>query len=139
MFLVKMVGGAPAYGVELDAALNVTARAKILVLLEWKHLGREQLDLQRHDKTVLGIPGAQADETFACFEHFASDERLQAVEIGEPVGVGLVRPVTPDLLQLGLQVRVIEHRGGCDARPHEGGDELLLRLSRIAIVDGEIT
>ena len=89
----EVVGEPTADRVELDAAADAAAAAKVFGLLEGQHLGLQELQLQRHQQSVLGAAGAQPHEALAGDEHLAGDHALQAVEVGQPVGVRLVDPV----------------------------------------------
>ena len=94
----EVVGEPPADRVELDAAADAPAVAEVLDLLEGQHLRLQELQLQRHQQSVLGAAGPEPDEALAGDEHLAGDHALQAVEVGQPVGVGLVGPGEPEPL-----------------------------------------
>jgi transposase-like protein len=61
--------------------------------------GDQMIRLQRHQQAVLGAPRAQPDKALSGDEHLAGDHGLQAVEVGESVGVRLVGPGEPEALQ----------------------------------------
>jgi hypothetical protein len=98
MAAAEVVGHAPADRVELDPAADAVAVRRRLGLLEGQHLGLQQLQLQRHQQPVLGPARAQPHEALAGDEHLARDHGLQAVEVGQPVGIGLVGPGEPEPL-----------------------------------------
>ncbi len=58
----------------------------------------QQLQLQRHRQTVLEPPLADPDQALAALRHGADDERLQAVEVGEAVGVARPGEAGPQLV-----------------------------------------
>jgi hypothetical protein len=68
----------------------------VLVAVERQHLRRQHLQLQRHGEPVLRPARPEAEEHLAGNEHLARGAALQAVEVGEPLGVGLVGPVEPE-------------------------------------------
>ena len=51
-------------------------------------VGLEHLQLQRHRQAVLDPPLAQPHQHLAALDEAADDQRLQAGEVGEAVGVG---------------------------------------------------
>ncbi|MBR1068296.1 hypothetical protein ABIF93_005900 [Bradyrhizobium japonicum] len=89
------VSDAPPDEIELDAVHHVVAVRRDAVVPIGQHLAFKHLDLQRHRKSVLNAPGAEADEALARLEQGSRGHRLQAVEVGEDVGVALVGPVEP--------------------------------------------
>ena len=60
----------------------------------------QHLQLQRHGQTILRPARPDAEEHLARQEHLARRPALQAVEVGQPLGIGLVGPGEPELLQL---------------------------------------
>ena len=69
-----------------------------LVPIERQHLRRQHLQLQRYRQPVLRPARAEAEEHLAGDEHLARGAALQPVEVREALGVGLVGPVEPELL-----------------------------------------
>ena len=56
-------------------------------------------------QAVLRPPRPEPEEHLAGDEHLAGRTPLQPVEVGEALGVGLVGPVEPELLDLRLELR----------------------------------
>ena len=71
-----------------------------LIPVERQHLRREHLQLQRHRQAVLRPARPEAEEHLAGDEHLARGTPLQPVEVREALGVGLVGPIEPELLDL---------------------------------------
>jgi hypothetical protein len=133
MAAAEVVGEPPADRIELDAAADAPAVPELLGLLEGQHLGLQELQLQRHREAVLGAPGAQPHEALARDEHLAGDHGLQAVEVGQPVGIGLVGPGEPEPLDAVARLGVLDQRGGLDAVADEVGGEGRPMVSRARI------
>ena len=66
--------------------------------------------MHRHQQTILGPPWPHTHEAFARDEHFPRDHGLQAVEIGQPVSIRLIRPCEPELLNAVTQRRIGDQR-----------------------------
>lgn len=75
----KVIRDASPYGVELDALANDIAVVEALRACRWQHLGRDHLQLQRHDEPVLGPALAEAEEHLAGDKHLAGSATLQSV------------------------------------------------------------
>ena len=88
--------------------------AAVSGLVEGQHLRLQQLQLQRHQQPVLRPARPQPHEAFARHEHLARHHGLQPVEIGQPVGIGLVGPGEPEPLHAIPQVRILDQRRGLD-------------------------
>ena len=58
---------------------------------------------------------AQPHEAFARHEHLPRNHRLQAVEIGQPVRIGLIGPGEPQPLHLIANGRILDQRRRLDA------------------------
>ena len=71
-----------------------------LGLLEGQHFRLQELQLQRHQQTILRPARPQPHKAFARHEHLARDHGLQTVEVGQTVRVSLVGPCEPELLNL---------------------------------------
>ena len=134
----EVVGEPPADGVELDAAADAAAVPEVLRLLEGQHLRLQELQLQRHQQAVLGAARAQPDEALAGDEHLAGDHALQAVEVGQPVGVGLVGPGEPEPLDAVAHLGVLDQRRGLDAVADQVGGEGLAGVAGVAVGDHEL-
>ena len=138
MTAAEVVGEPPADRVELDTAADAPAAPEVLHLLERQHLGLQELQLQRHQQPVLGAAGAQPDEALAGDEHLARDHALQAVEVGQPVGVGLVGPGEPEPLHPVADLGVLDQRRGLDAVADQVGGEGLAGIAGVAVGDDEL-
>jgi hypothetical protein len=130
----EVIGHPTADAVELDALADDGAARQRLVPVQRQHLRRQHLQLQRHQQTVLGPAGAEAEEHLAGDEHFARGTALQAVEVGEAVGIGLVRPVEPELLHLDLERGIGDQRRRLDAGADDVAGPALDGIRRIAVV-----
>ena len=89
--------------VELDPLADDIAGGRHLIAVERQHLGGEHLQLQGNHQPVLGPPWPEPEEHFPGDEHLAGRPPLQPVEIGEALGIGLIGPVEPQLLDIGLE------------------------------------
>ena len=134
----EVVGEPPADRVELDAAADAPAAPELLHLLERQHLRLQELQLQRHQQPVLGAARAQPHEALAGDEHLARDHALQAVEVGQPVGVGLVGPGEPEPLHAVADLGVLDQRRGLDAVADQVGGEGLAGVAGVAVGDHEL-
>ncbi len=101
----EMVGDAPPDRVELDPLPDDIAARRHLVAIERQHLRGQHLQLQRHRQAILRPPRSEPKEHLARDEHFARGAALQAVEVGETLGVRFIGPVEPELLDLCFQRR----------------------------------
>ena len=108
-----------------------------LVPVERQHLRREHLQLQRHRQAVLRPPRPEPEEHLAGNEHLARGAPLQPVEVREAFGVGLVGPVEPELLDLGLELGLLDQRRRLDAGADHIAGPALDRVRRIAVVAHE--
>ena len=106
MGAMEVVGDPPADPVELDAEDDLVAVGQRLALGKRQVLGGEHLQLQRDRETVVWAARPEAEEALAGLEHGARGHGLEAVEIGEAIGVGLVGPGKPQALD-----PVLERRG----------------------------
>ena len=92
--------------------------------------GLEKLQLQRHQQSVLRPARAQSDEAFARDEHLARDHGLQAVEVGQPVRIGLVGPGERRAAAPGLEVRRLRSARRALSRRRRGWRRRLRRRWR---------
>jgi hypothetical protein len=104
---VEVVGDPPPDPVELDAEDDLVPIRQGLAFAERQVLGGEHLQLQRHRELILGSARAKSKEAFAGLEHRACGHRLQAVEVGQAIGVGLVSPGEPEALDLVFERAVL--------------------------------
>lgn len=134
----QVVGHAPPEPVELDAGADDVARGQVPVQSGRQVLGLEHLQLQTHRQTVLGTAPAQAHQRLAAFQHRAAGERLQAVEVGESCGVGLLHPVPPQRVDGLAHGRISHHALRLDAGADGVGHEGLDARGRPGVAPGEI-
>ena len=78
-------------------------------MLEGQHL-----QLERHCEPILRAARPEPEEALAGLEHGARSHGLEAVEVGQAIGIGLVRPGEPESLDLVLEGTVLDQRGGLD-------------------------
>ena len=121
----KVIGDPAADAVKLDPLADDGAARHRLVAAQRQHLCRQHLQLQRDHQAVLRPARPEAEEHLAGDEHLAGGTPLQAVEVGEAVGVGLVGPLQPQRLHHGLQRRIADQRRRLDA----GADNVPAQLS----------
>ena len=133
----EVVGDAPADRVELDALPDDVAAGRDLVAIERQHLRREHLQLQRHREAVLRPARPEPEEHLAGDEHLARGAALQAVEVGEALGIGFVGPVEPELLDLRLELGIRDQRRRLDAGADHVAGPALDRVGGIAVVAHE--
>ena len=98
----EVVGDAPPDRIELDPLPDDVAAGHDLVPIQRQHLRGQHLQLQRDREPVLRPARPEPEEHLAGDEHLARGAPLQAIEVGEAFGVGLVGPVEPELLHLRL-------------------------------------
>ena len=67
----------------------------------------EELKLQGHGEKVPWIPGAEPTQGLSAFNQGVGKKGLKAVEIAHAVCVRLLGPVGKELLDLGLELRVV--------------------------------
>ena len=68
----------------------------------------EHLQLQRHRQPILRPTRPEPQEALAGLEHGARGHRLEAVEVGQAIGIGLVGPGEPEALDPILERRVLD-------------------------------
>ena len=95
-----MVGDPAADPVELDAEDDLVAVRQRLALGKRQMLGGKHLQLERDREPVVRSARTEAEEALARLEHRACRHRLQAVEVGQAIGIGLVGPGEPEALDL---------------------------------------
>jgi hypothetical protein len=78
----------------------------------------EHLQLQRQGEAIAWPARAEADEALASLEHGARRHRLEAIEVGQAIGIGLVGPGEPQALDPVLERAVLDQRGRLDAAAH---------------------
>ena len=102
MLPVQVVGDPPAAGVVLDAMPDPAAVAGLgRVFHRVEVLGLEHLQLQR--QLLEAAPWRPpADQHLAALDQGPVDQGLQAIEIGQAIGVGLLGPACPDAVDLGI-------------------------------------
>ena len=77
-------------------------------LRERQVLRGEHLQLQRHGEPVVRPARAEPEEALAGLEHGARGHGLEAVEVGQAIGVGLVGPGEPEALDPVLERAVLD-------------------------------
>lgn len=117
MAAADMIRHASPDPVELDPAADAVAGGQRFRLLERQHLGLQEVQLQRDQQSVLRAPRAHPDEAFARHEHLARDHGLQAVDVGQPVRIGLVGPGEPESLDTVPLVRLPDQCEGLIPSP----------------------
>ena len=94
--------------------------------------------LQRHRQPVLRAPFPQPHQHLAALDEAAHDQRLQAGEVGQPVGVGGRGEVQPEPVRLpgdlGIRCARPRHQPGAD----HVADQRLHCLSGVGVVADEI-
>ena len=98
----EVIGDAPPDPVELDALTDRIAIGRGAALFQRQHFRGQHLQLQRHAQPVARAPRPDPEEHLARDEDLARRAALQPVEIGQPLGIGLVGPGKPEPLQLFL-------------------------------------
>jgi hypothetical protein len=78
-------------------------------------LGGEHLELEGHGEPIVGAARPKAEEAFAGLEHGPRGHRLEAVEVGQAIGVGLVGPGEPEALDLVFERAVLDQARRLDA------------------------
>ena len=101
MGAVEVVGDPAPDPVELDAEDDLVAVGQRLALAERQVLGGQHLQLQRHREPVVRPARPEPEEALAGLEHGARRHGLEAVEVGQAIGIGLVGPGEPEALDLG--------------------------------------
>ena len=98
MLGIEVVGNATADGVVFNAADDPAAALQGAGLAVVQVVRLQHLKLERHDQPILRAAFTEADEALARLEHAAHDQRLDAVEIEQSIGVALIDPARPGLL-----------------------------------------
>ena len=124
MRAVEVIGHAPSKPVKLDAGTDQVSIFCRGVECHRQMLGFEHLKLQRHRQSIFGSAIAKPDQRFAAFEHRPTGQRLQSIEVGEPCGIGVDSPITPQCLN-GFAYRGLRHHrlrldAGTDGVCHVG-------------------
>lgn len=96
----EVIGDAATDGIELDALPDQPGTGQGAAHVEGQHFGGQHLQLQRHRQTVFRPARPDANEDLARQEYLARRPALQPVEVGQPLGVGIVSPGQPERLQL---------------------------------------
>ena len=125
MGFVEVIGDAPPQTVELDTGTHHIARRQFSVEIDRQVLCLEQLQLQRHNQTILWPAGTQTNKAFAPFEHGPTCQRLQTVEVGLTGGIGLCSPITPQCLHFSFEALVAGQTLRLDASADRIGDKCL--------------
>ena len=112
---VEVVGDPAPDPVELDAEDDLVAVRQGLALRERQVLGGQHLQLQRHREPVLRASRPEPEEALAGLEHGARGHGLEAVEVGQAIGIGLVGPGEPEALDLVLERAVLDQARRLDA------------------------
>ena len=130
----EVIGHAAADAVEFNALPDQPGTGQGAVHVEGQHFGREHLQLQRHGQPILDPARADADEDLARQKHLARRPALQAIEIRQPFGIGIIGPGEPQRLQLFLPGRI--HDGGrrLDSIADDIAGEAFHRIGGIAVV-----
>ena len=98
---VEVVGDPAADPVELDAEDDLVAVGQGLAFAERQVLGGQHLQLQRHREPIVRPARPEPEEALAGLEHGPRRHGLEAVEVGQAIGIGLVGPGEPEALDLG--------------------------------------
>ena len=114
---VEVVGDPAPDAVELDAEDDLVAVGQGLALAERQVLGGEHLQLQRHREPVVRSPGPEPKEALAGLEHRSRRHGLEAVEVGQAIGIGLVGPGEPQALDPVLERAVSTRLDGLMPQP----------------------
>jgi hypothetical protein len=96
-------------------------------------LGRKHLQLQRHGESVLRAPRAEAEEALAGLEHRARGHGLQAVEVGQAIGIRLVGPGEPQTLDLVLEPAVLDEARRLDPTADRVRSEACRCIGRVGV------
>ena len=96
-------------------------------------LGGQHLQLQRHREPVLRPSRAEPEEALAGLEHGARRHRLQAVEVGQAIGIGLVGPGEPQALDPVLERAVLDQARRLDAAADGMRGEARRRIRGVAL------
>jgi hypothetical protein len=115
MRAIQVVSHPPSELVELDARTDDVSGSQLLIQRGWQVFGFEQLQLQAHRQAILRAAIAQPHQTFPAFEHGATGQGLQSVEIGQSGGIGLLAPVPPQAVDRFAQGLIGQHALRLDA------------------------
>jgi hypothetical protein len=89
---------------------NLVAVRQRLAFAERQVLGGQHLQLQRHGEPGLRPARPEPEEALAGLEHGARGHGLEAIEIGQAIGIGLVGPREPEALDAVLERTVLDQR-----------------------------
>ena len=110
MGAVEVVGDPAPDPVELDAEDDLVAVGQRLALGKRQVLGGQHLQLERHREPIVRAARAEPEEALARLEHGTRRHGLEAVEVGQAIGIGLVGPGEPEALDLVLERAVLDQR-----------------------------
>jgi hypothetical protein len=100
---VEVVGDASADPVELDTEDDLVAVRQRLALGKRQVLGGQHLQLERDRKPIIRPARPEPEEALAGLEHRTRGHGLEAVEVGQAIGIGRVGPREPQTLDLVLE------------------------------------
>jgi len=123
-----------AAGGEFDPGADEVAGFGGLELVVWHELWRQDLQLQRHRQTFVQTARSEPNKTFARSFHRASHQRLLTVEVGALIGVRLINPILPELLQQFAQGLVVGFRSRRDAGTDQVADAFIDHVIGIRII-----
>ena len=101
-------------------------------------VGLEHLQLQRHRQAILDPAFAQPHQHLAALDEAADDQRLQAGEVGEPVGVGAAGELRPEPVRLRGQLRRRRPRPRQQPGADHVADQRGHRLGGVGVVADEV-
>jgi hypothetical protein len=123
MSAMEVVGDPSTDPIELDAEDDLVAVRQGLALAEWEMLGGQHLQLQRHREAIVRPARPEAEEALTGLEHRPRGHGLEAIEVGQAIGIGLVGPGEPEALDMVLERAVLDQRGRLDAAADSVGGE----------------
>ena len=133
MGAMEVVGDPAPDPVELDAKNDLVAVGQGLALAERQVLRGEHLQLEWDGEPIFRSRGPEPVEALAGLEHRPRRHRLEAVEVGEAIGIGLVSPGEPEALDAVLERAVLHQRGRLDPAPDGMRGEARRGVRRIGI------
>src|SRR5690606_29412559 len=133
---IEPVAPATADRVDLDSRAHALAVRRYAVVVVRAELRLDQLHLKRNAEPVLFPPDPKANENLSRLHPLAHGQRLQAVPIEQPVGIGLVGPSEPEPVNLLAQRIVLHLRLRLDAGPDDVGDQPIDCALGVPVIPG---
>jgi hypothetical protein len=131
---MEVVGHPPAEPVELDPEDDFVAVRQRLAFPERQVLRGQYLQLHRDREPVVRPARPEPEEALARLEHGPCRHGLEAVEVSQAIGIGLIGPGEPETLDPVLERAVLDQTRWLDPAADGVGGEARRRIGGIRLV-----